>query len=124
MDEVLRANKELRIINCGNITNRLLKASNGDMFVAYNTLRDSYEIHSVYSFKHNGISLNTPISEDKLNQELIEIIKSCNIKRFGRDIRENRDYLNKILDNREEDGFNKLLIQGRKMIQTVLGREI
>lgn len=124
MDEILRTYKELRFINCGNISDRMLKASNGDMFIAYNTIRGDYEIHSIESFKKNGISRNTYIDEDKLNQEAIEIIKSCNIKRFGEDIKSDREYLDKILDNRESKGFDYLLEKGRKFMELSLGREV
>jgi len=124
MNEVLRMYKELRVVNCGNITDRLLEASNGDMFVAYNTIRGVCEIHSIKSFKMNRISTNSVIDVDKLNQELIEIIKSCSIKRFGVEIQNEREYLNKILDNREEEGFNRLLEKGKKMISLSLGRDI
>ena len=124
MQEILRMYKELRVINCGNITDRLLHASNGDMFVAYNTIRGEYEIHSIDSFNQNGFSTNTNIDQDKLNQELIEIIKSCNIKRFGREIKENRAYMEHILDNRENVGFDSIYTRGKKMIELSLGREI
>lgn len=124
MQEILRMYKELRVINCGNITDRLLDASNGDMFVAYNTLRDTYEIHSVDSFKQNRMSINTTIEEEQLNQEIIEIIKSSDIRRFGTEIRSDREYIEKLFDNREDEAMERVHDRGRKMIETYLGREI
>lgn len=124
MNEILRMYKELRIINVGNITDRLLKASKGDLFLVYNTLRGTYEVHSIRSFKMNGISINSVVDESMLNQEIIEIVKSCNIARFGKDLQQDREYLNKILDNREDEGMKRLLEKGRKMMTMALGRDV
>lgn len=124
MDEVLRAQKELRIINCGNISDRLLKVSDGDMFVAYNTQRDLYEVHSIKSFNLNGMSINGVIEEDMLNGGLIESIRSSEIRRFGNEIRDERQYMEELLDNQEARNENKVFDLGRKLMKTTLGREV
>lgn len=124
MEEVLRFYKELRFVNLGNISDRLLKETDGDTFLAYNILRDTYELHSLDSFKRNRMSCNGIIEVDSINQELIESIKVNNIKRFGDQILSRREYMEGLLDQHDTFKEEQLFKKGHKMIRQSLGREI
>ncbi len=124
MNEILRFYKELRLVNIGNISTRLLRETNGDTFLAYNILRDTYEVHSINSFKHNRMSCNGVIEVENINQELIENIKVNNIKKFGDQILSRREYLENLLDQHDNFKEEQLYKKGHKMIKQSLGREI
>lgn len=122
MEEILRFYKELRVVNTGSITDRLLKVTNNDVFLAYDTVRDVYELHSVKSFKRNKMSSNGSISEDMIGGELIELIKINDIDKFGDIIQADRQYMETILDNRSESSH--LMDRGKKLLTQTLGREL
>lgn len=124
MNDIFKTYKELRFININNISDRLLEATKNDLFVVYDTLRDEYQVHSILSFRLNGISINSVVDEESLNGDIISTILSSNIKRFGRDIKSDRDYINNLLDTQEKNLFKYNIERGRKMIEASLGREV
>lgn len=124
MRKILSSNKYLVVYNKHNISNRLLDATGGDMFVAFNHFTQRYEIHSNYSFKRNRESLQAAF-EDKnlLNGWLLRDIKANDFRRFVDEIktdRERLEYLHDKEDDRRFDEFSKKSM--KNVVEAYLGR--
>jgi len=105
---VLRFQPELRFINKYNISFRMLKLTLGDLFVAYNVLRGTYEVHSVENFKINTISFNVSLDEEMVNGFLYNDFKANNLKMFVQEVKDRREKTNMLYDKAEEASQNNL----------------
>ena len=126
MDRVLRSHNYLRVYNYANITDRLQKATRGDMFVAYNGFNGRYEIHSVTSFildKGNSLQVSFETTAF-LNEWLIRDIKANSINRFGDEIKGTREYLEKLFDDHDDRVSDQYTESALRHLETVLGRRI
>lgn len=124
MKEFLRAFPYLRPIRMYNLFERFLDASNGTMLFLYNASRDTYELHSIKSFKLNGESLQAVVEEDMLNGWLLKDYLANNITKFGIEIQSDREMTNDSLDAVSNRGFDLLTTRALKTIETMVGREI
>jgi len=118
---VLRHQPELRLYNTYNISGRLLEMTNGDAFIAYNTLKNVYELHTVSAYKINQVSANTKIDQDYLNGFLIKDFKAKNNRRFMSDNLDNKKYREHLYDQHAES--NKFMnTSGKlKIVERTLG---
>jgi len=101
--DVLRFQPELRFTNIYDISDRMLKLTNGDLFIAYNVIRGTHEMHSVENFKINSISFNVSIPLEMLNGFLVNDYKANNLKMFVYDVQNRRNKTNYRLEKAEED---------------------
>lgn len=124
MNEFLRAFPYFKPVHMYNLFNRLQKASNGTMMFLYNMSRDTYELHSLKSFKLNGESLQAVVEDDMLSGWLINDFQANNMNKFGMEIKSDRDLTNESLDAASDKGLELLTTRALKTIETMVGREI
>ena len=111
----------LRLVNIRNISDRFLKATNNDMFVVFNTIKDTYELHSVDSFRLTGYSHNTTIDPVFLNGYLLTDYKANNFKRFAIDVISRRQKLEHLYEKAEQQDRMSPLY---KKIERTMGTKI
>ena len=99
---VLRFQPELRFVNLHNISDRMLKLTCGDNFIAYNVIRGSYELHSVENYKLNAISFNVSLDKEMVNGFIVNDFKLNNLKMFLYDVKDRREKNNYRYDEAEE----------------------
>lgn len=123
---VLRAQPWLVIYNYSNITDRLQKISDNDMFVAYNRKSKKLEIHSVFSFfvDPQVISKNATLGQPWLNGWLVQDFLSTNNKRFKEDKEDEREYREYVLESHEERMQGLAITSGISRLQEILGRKV
>lgn len=92
--DVLRCQPELRFVNLYRISDRMLKLTRGDIFIAYNVIRGSYELHSVENFKLNGISFNVSLDKEMVNGFVLNDFKANNLKMFVNEVQDRRAKIN------------------------------
>ncbi len=124
MNEFLRAFPYLKPVNKYNLFNRFLEVSHGTMMFLYNITRDTYELHSLKSFKLNGESLQAVVEEDMLSGWLLTDYQANNIEKFGLEIKSDRDMTNDSLDAIDGRGLELLTTRALKTIEAMVGREI
>ena len=123
MEKILRANKYLRVYNKNDITNRLLEATDGDMFLCYNNFKKSYELHSMRSFRKNRESLQASFQDGAhINQWLVRDVQANGTRRFLKEVEGEREYLQQLHEVKEEQTFNTMLDSNIKNVQAFLGR--
>ena len=92
IDSVLKGKPWLKISNTNNITHRLQIETKGNAFIVYNTIQNSYELHTIEAYNLSGDSYNCSLDREFLSQFLIWDYKANNFAN-------NLDY---ILSKKEE----------------------
>lgn len=120
--QVLRYQPELRFINTNNLSNRMLKLTRGDLFVAYNVIKAAYEVHSVENFKINCMSYNVSLEKEMLNGFLYNDYKANNLRMFVKEVEDRRAKTNYRLEQAEENRLNEN--SSLKIIERTLGTKV
>jgi len=120
--DVIRFQPELRFTNIYSISDRMLKLTNGDLFVAYNVIKATHELHSVENFKLNGISYNTSIPSELLNGFIYNDYKANNHKMFINDVQDRREKTNYRLEQAEENRFKD--VSSMQVVERTIGTKL
>ena len=124
MNEFLKAFPYLKPVNLYNLNERFQKVSNGTMMFLYNMARDTYELHSLKSFKLNSESLQAVIDEDALHGWLLIDFRANEVTKFGLEVQGERDLTNAFIDSNSERGLELLTSRTLNTIEKMIGREI
>lgn len=117
---ILRYNPELRLCDIQQISTRLLKITKGNMFLAYNTLHDSYELHTVKSFKYTGVSLNATLDDDMLSAWLIKDVRAYSEE----GAKDRRAEQNHRYESHEDEVSSLSITRGLQMVERTIGRRL
>lgn len=120
--DILRHQPWLTLINRHNVSDRLLEVSRGDLFVVFNHIHQTYEVHSVESYKINGYSQNATIENNMVNGFLVNDYKATNLKEHGEELSSYRDKTNRLYDKHEEKRFDTSRLL--KSIERTLGTKL
>lgn len=120
--DVLRYQPELRLIDFYNISRRMLKLTSGDLFIAYNVIRGTYELHSVENYKINGISFNVSLDQEMVNGFIYNDYKANNLKMFMHDVKDRREKTNYRLEQAEENRLNQT--SNLNIIERTIGTKV
>jgi hypothetical protein len=120
--QVIRYQTELRYFNKNKISDRMLELTNGDIFIAYNVIKGSYELHSVENFKINCISLNVSLEKEMLNGFLVNDFKANNLKKFMYEVQDKREKINYRLEEAEEKRLNEN--SALKIVERTIGTKV
>ena len=116
--DCIRNKPWLKISEKNNITDRLLKSTNGQAFIVFNVIQQNYELHTIEAYRLSGDSYNASIPIDILNQF---IVIDYQIKDMSKNL------LEVMSDNMQYEQHKKrlsrddLLRQQFKTIERVLG---
>jgi hypothetical protein len=120
--DILRLEPRFKLINFYNITNRLQDISNKDLFIVYDLIKGTYELHSVKSYMLTGYSHNATLDKELLNGYIINDFKANNLNKFALDIKDRNEKLNYLYDtmkNRTDKTSDML-----RLVEKVVGTKI
>jgi hypothetical protein len=120
---ILKYQPWLRFVNINNISTRLMRYTKGDVFIAYNTLTQSYELHSISAFKLTGYSQNCVVEKDLLNDWLYKDFRASELKKFMLDIQSDRQLKEHYYQDFESKRPERLREQ-LKLLERVIGTKI
>ena len=120
---VLRYQPWLKLVNKHNISFRFLTYTNGDMFIAYNTIYNQYEVHSVRSYMLTDSSCNGVLEPEQVNGFAYEQFRESELKKFMLEIQSNLQKVNNLYD-RFEDSRPASLDRQIKQIELTLGTRV
>ena len=120
--QVLRYQPWLKLINKGDISKRLLRLTKGDIFITYNMTKDTYEVHSVNSFRINESSIQVAIEPEMVNGFLVNDFKANNLKQHGQRLEDQREKVTRIYARQEDERFN--LNDLLSMIERTMGTKL
>jgi hypothetical protein len=119
---ILKHEPRFKLINFYNITNRLQDISNKDLFIVYDLIKGTYELHSVKSYMLTGFSHNATLDKELLNGYIINDFKANNLNKFALDIKDRNEKLNYLYDtmkNRTDKTSDML-----RLVEKVVGTKI
>lgn len=122
--QFLRNNPHLKPVHIYNLYDRFLEASDNSMLFLFNIKRDTYELHSIKSFRLNQESLNVVVEEDMLNAWVLNDYLANNNNKFVTEVSSDRDLSNSFMELNEDKGLELLTTRALKTIETMVGREI
>lgn len=123
--DILRIKPWLKLVNVGNISDRLLKSTNGNAFVVFNLIHCEYQIHTIQAERLSGDSYNANIPIEVLNQWIIDDYNSNDFQKYVDDAisaQQKSEYLNSdvVSSNRRN-----LQLRGQlETIERVMGTKI
>ena len=119
--DILRHNPRFKMINIFNITNRLQQISKNDLFIVYDTIKATYELHSVKSYIMTGFSHNSTIDKEFINGFIINDFKANDLNKFALDIQDRNEKLNYLYDlNKDKNKAKDLL----KLVERTIGTKV
>ena len=121
-NDILRHSPWLRFVDKFGISSRLLEQTDGDKFVAFNVLHQTYELHSCRAAMLSASSCCASIEPEQVNGFLLSDVKANDTRKFMLDIiadRENMQYLKDKQENARWDAGEQL-----KKVQRILGTTI
>ena len=124
IQDFLRAFPYLKPVHINNLYDRLLHASDGTLMLLYNLRRDTFELHSLKSFRMTGDSLNAVVEDDMLNGWLVTDYLANNNNKFALEMESDRQITNDTLEANDGRGLELLTTRALKTIETMVGREI
>lgn len=119
--DILRHNPRFKMINNFNITDRLQNISNNDLFVVFDTIKGTYELHSVRSYKLTGFSHNASLDQEFINGFIINDFKANDLKKFALDIQDRNEKLNYLYDSNKDKNKAKDLL---RMVERTIGTKV
>ena len=120
---VLRHQPWLRFANKHNISFRFLEYSHGDLFIAYNTITNNYELHSVRSYKLTDSSCNGVLEPNQVNGFAYEQFRESELRKFMLEIISNNEHINSLYD-RHEAKRSSNLERSLKQIELTIGTRV
>lgn len=120
--QVLRYQPWLRLVNRHNISDRLLELTDGDMFMVYNTMRETHELHSVRSFRMSASSHNVALDEEFVNGFIISDFKAHNHRKFGLELESQRQHSNYLHERHERE--RSKLDEMLKTVERTIGTKL
>jgi hypothetical protein len=122
--DILRNKPWLRLYNTGNVTNRLLKKSNGNAFIVYNLIQAEFQLHTVEAEELSGDSTNANIPLEVINQWIIDDYDMKDFNKYVDDLRSEQQIYECLRDGYEKFRRTKLLDDQLKVVERVMGTKI
>lgn len=119
---VLKLQPWLKYVNSYNISSKLLNYTNDDIFIAFNTITQNYELHSVKSFYISGFSQNAVIDKEYVNGFIYTDYRANELKKFLYEVQDRRERNSNLYDRQE--AINNNLHGLYKSIERTIGTKV
>ncbi len=120
--DILRYSPWLKLVDKYDVSSRLLAETDGDKFVAFNMLHQTYELHSCRSFLLTASSCNATLDTELVNGFIIDDVKANDLNKFMYDIMSDQMHAESRQDKQEHNRWN--LEERLKKIQRILGTNL
>lgn len=124
IEKFLRSFPYLKPVNIHNLYNRLLKHSGNNLLLLYNKKKDTYELHSLRSFRYNQESLNAVIPDEILHGWLVTDVRANDNRKFSQEIQSERTLANETLDLYADRGMELLQHRALTTVEKMIGRDL
>lgn len=120
--DILRHCPWLRLVDKFSVSSRLLAATNGDKFVAFNALHQTYELHSCRSYILTASSCNATLEPEQVNGFIVHDVKANDLNKFMYDMMSDKLHMEYEHEKHENNRWD-LNIRLKK-ISKVLGTDL
>jgi hypothetical protein len=120
--QILQYKPWLKPVNVLNLCERLLERTNGNVFIVYNTIHNSYELHTLEAYKLSGDSYNTSLDKECVNGFIYYDYRANDYKLFRDEVYSDRKRKELSYEKREQTRHN--LDDMMKVVERTLGTKL
>lgn len=120
--QILHYKPWLKPVNILNLNQRLLNNTNGNVFLVYNTIQHTYELHTIEAYRLSGDSYNTSLDIECVNGFIYYDYRANDYKLFKDEVMSDRQRKALAYDKREKERHN--LDEMLKVVERTLGTKI
>jgi len=120
--QILRYKPWLKPINILNLNERLLEKTKGNVFIVYNTIQHTYELHTIEAYNLSGDSYNTSLDKECVNGFIYYDYRANDYKLFKDEVASDRMRKEIAYDKREQTRHN--LDDILKVVERTLGTKV
>ena len=120
--QILRYKPWLKPINILNLHERLLEKTKGNVFIVYNTIQHTYELHTIEAYNLSGDSYNTSLDKECVNGFIYYDYRANDYKLFKDEVASDRMRKEIAYDKREQTRHN--LDDIIKVVERTLGTKV
>ena len=120
--QILRCKPWLKPVNILNLNKRLLDKTNGNVFIVYNSIHQSYELHTIEAYQLSGDSYNTTLDKECINGFIYYDYRANDYKLFRDEVASDRMRKELAYDKREKTRHN--LNDIIKVVERTLGTKL
>jgi hypothetical protein len=119
---ILRYKPWLKPVNTLNLCERLLEKTKGNVFIVYNTIQHTYELHTIEAYNLSGDSYNTSLDKECVNGFIYYDYRANDYKLFRDEVASDRMRKEIAYDKREQTRHN--LDDILKVVERTLGTKV
>ena len=119
---ILKYKPWLKPVNTLNLCERLLEKTKGNVFIVYNTIQHTYELHTIEAYNLSGDSYNTSLDKECVNGFIYYDYRANDYKLFKDEVASDRMRKELAYDKREKTRHN--LDDILKVVERTLGTKI
>ena len=120
--QILQYKPWLKPINILNLNERLLKKTKGNVFIVYNTIQHTYELHTIEAYKLSGDSYNTSLDKECVNGFIYYDYRANDYKLFRDEVASDRMRKELAYEKLEQNRHN--LNDIIKVVERTLGTKL
>ena len=120
--QILHYKPWLKPVNILNLNERLQEQTKGNVFIVYNTIQHTYELHTLEAYKLSGDSYNTSLDIECVNGFIYYDYRANDYKLFKDEVMSDRMRKDLAYDKREKTRHN--LEDMLKVVERTLGTKI
>ena len=87
---ILKYKPWLKPVNTLNLCERLLEKTKGNVFIVYNTIQHTYELHTIEAYNLSGDSYNTSLDKECVNGFIYYDYRANDYKLFKDEVASDR----------------------------------
>ena len=120
--QILQYKPWLKPVNILNLNNRLQELTKGNVFIVYNTIHQTYELHTLEAYQLSGDSYNTSLDIECVNGFIYYDYRANDYKIFKDEVTSDRMRKELAYDKREKTRHN--LNDMLKVVERTLGTKL
>ena len=120
--QILKYKPWLKPVNILNINQRLIDKTEGNVFIVYNTIQHTYELHTVEAYNLSGDSYNTSLDKECINGFIYYDYRANDYKLFRDEVASDRMRKELAYEKREKTRHN--LDDILKVVERTLGTKL
>jgi hypothetical protein len=120
--QILRNKPWLKPVNIFNLNERVWTLTKGNVFIVYNTIQHSYELHTIEAYKLSRDSYNTSLDKELVNGFIYHDYRANDYKLFKDEVYSDRKRKELAYEKREQTRHN--LDDMMKVVERTLGTKI
>jgi hypothetical protein len=119
---ILKYKPWLKPVNTLNLCERLLEKTKGNVFIVYNTIQHTYELHTIEAYNLSGDSYNTSLDKECVNGFIYYDYRANDYRLYKDEVASDRMRKELAYEKREQSRYN--LDDILKVVERTIGTKV